>query len=67
MADNALLFKYLAKCVGMKHGIMPTFMAKPWGDVSRFDHHLMMLLICAFSTASRLLRVSLPYSCIDHH
>lgn len=33
MADNALLFKYLAKCVGMKHGIMPTFMSKPWGEV----------------------------------
>ncbi len=34
MADNAVLFKLLAKSVGMKYGIMPTFMAKPYGDVS---------------------------------
>jgi len=35
MADNACLFKLVAKSVGMKYGIIPTFMAKPWGDVSR--------------------------------
>ena len=40
MADNAVLFKYTAKSVGMKHGVMPSFMAKPWGGVS--------LTICAF-------------------
>jgi len=34
MADNACLFKLVAKSVGMTYGIMPTFMAKPWGDVS---------------------------------
>lgn len=34
MADNALLFKYLVKSIGMKHGIIPSFMAKPWGNVS---------------------------------
>jgi hypothetical protein len=34
MADNAILFKYLAKSIGMKHGVMPSFMAKPWGNVS---------------------------------
>ena len=33
MADNAILFKYVAKSVGMKYGIIPSFMAKPWGDV----------------------------------
>ena len=33
MADNGVLFKLVAKNVGMKYGIMPTFMAKPWGDV----------------------------------
>lgn len=33
MADNAILFKLLAKSVGIKHGIMPSFMAKPWGNV----------------------------------
>lgn len=37
MADNAILFKLLAKSIGVKYGIMPTFMAKPWGDVSGFD------------------------------
>ncbi len=34
MADNALLFKYLVKSLGMKYGITPSFMAKPWGNVS---------------------------------
>jgi Glutamine synthetase, catalytic domain len=33
VADNALLFKYLVKSLGMKHGITPSFMAKPWGNV----------------------------------
>jgi glutamine synthetase len=33
MADNAQLFKYLAKSIGMKHGVVPSFMAKPWGNV----------------------------------
>lgn len=40
MADNAILFKYLAKSLGMKHGVQPSFMAKPWGNVS--------LLVLAF-------------------
>jgi glutamine synthetase len=34
MADNAILFKYLAKSIGMKCGVVPSFMAKPWGNVS---------------------------------
>jgi len=34
MADNALLFKYLVKSLGIKYGITPSFMAKPWGNVS---------------------------------
>lgn len=34
MADNATLFKFTAKSLGMKHGILPSFMAKPWKDVS---------------------------------
>jgi glutamine synthetase len=33
MADNAILFKYTAKSVGMKYGIIPSFMAKPWNGV----------------------------------
>lgn len=36
MADNAILFKFVAKTVGMKYGIMPTFMAKPYSDVRAF-------------------------------
>lgn len=34
MADNAVLFKLVAKSVGMKYGITPTFMAKPYSDVN---------------------------------
>lgn len=33
MADNTVLYKLLAKSIGIKYGIMPTFMAKPWADV----------------------------------
>ncbi|KZP12562.1 glutamine synthetase/guanido kinase [Athelia psychrophila] len=40
MADNAILFKYLAKSVGMKHGVMPTFMAKPWGNLPGCSGHV---------------------------
>lgn len=36
MADNGCLFKLVAKSVGMKYGIIPTFMAKPYTDVSPF-------------------------------
>ncbi|KAF5389951.1 hypothetical protein D9757_003628 [Collybiopsis confluens] len=35
MADNAILFKFLTKSIGMKYGVVPTFMAKPWGNASR--------------------------------
>jgi glutamine synthetase len=34
MADNATLFKFVAKSVGMKRGVIPSFMAKPWANVS---------------------------------
>jgi glutamine synthetase len=34
MADNAILFKFLVKSVGLKRGVLPSFMAKPWGNVS---------------------------------
>lgn len=46
MADNAVLFKFLAKSVGMKHGVMPSFMAKPWGNVSfhEIDNFLAILI-----------------------
>jgi len=41
MADNALLYKFLAKSIGMKHGVVPSFMAKPWGNVR--DIHFVSL------------------------
>jgi len=40
MADNAVLFKLVAKSVGMKYGIMPTFMAKPWADLPGCSGHI---------------------------
>ena len=40
MADNALLFKYLAKSIGIQHGIVPSFMAKPWGNVGTMAHSI---------------------------
>lgn len=33
MADNAILFKYMVKSIGMLRGVLPSFMAKPWGNV----------------------------------
>ena len=33
LADNAILFKYLAKSIGMANGVIPSFMAKPWAKV----------------------------------
>ncbi|KAJ3528181.1 hypothetical protein NMY22_g9516 [Coprinellus aureogranulatus] len=39
MGDNALLFKYLAKSIGMQHGVMPSFMAKIWPEVGIRFHH----------------------------
>ncbi|KAH8117377.1 glutamine synthetase/guanido kinase [Phellopilus nigrolimitatus] len=40
MADNASLFKYLAKSVGMKRGVVPSFMAKPWGNLPGCSGHI---------------------------
>ncbi|EED85272.1 predicted protein [Postia placenta Mad-698-R] len=40
MADNAILFKYLAKSIGMKHGVVPSFMAKPWGNLPGCSGHI---------------------------
>jgi len=40
MADNATLFKFVAKSLGMKHGVMPSFMAKPWGDLPGCSGHI---------------------------
>ncbi|THU85647.1 glutamine synthetase/guanido kinase [Dendrothele bispora CBS 962.96] len=40
IADNAILFKYLAKSLGMKHGVVPSFMAKPWGNLPGCSGHI---------------------------
>ncbi|KAF9014102.1 hypothetical protein BDQ17DRAFT_1296282 [Cyathus striatus] len=39
MADNAILFKYMAKSIGMQYGIIPSFMAKPWGSLPGCSGH----------------------------
>ncbi|KAG5644222.1 hypothetical protein DXG03_008817 [Asterophora parasitica] len=40
MADSAILFKYLAKSIGIKHGVLPSFMAKPWGNLPGCSGHV---------------------------
>lgn len=40
MADNALLFKLVAKSVGYKYNIIPSFMAKPYSDESGCSGHI---------------------------
>lgn len=40
MADNATLFKYTAKLVGYRHGVLPTFMAKPYADQPGCSGHV---------------------------
>lgn len=40
MADMANLFKLSVKQLGLKRGIMPTFMAKPYGDQPGCSGHL---------------------------
>lgn len=49
MADNAILFKFLAKSIGMKRGVVPSFMAKPWGNVSlmALSQNILMLILLA--------------------
>jgi len=44
MADNAILYKYVAKSIGMKHGVMPSFMAKPWGNLPGCSGHVHLSL-----------------------
>lgn len=40
IADNAILYKFLAKSVGLKHGVLPSFMAKPWGNLPGCSGHI---------------------------
>lgn len=39
MADSAVLFKLVARQCGIKHGIMPTFMAKPLNNMPGCSGH----------------------------
>ncbi|KAI9339330.1 hypothetical protein BDR26DRAFT_862241 [Obelidium mucronatum] len=39
LCDNAHLFKTVVKSVGLKHGIMPTFMAKPHNNLPGCSGH----------------------------
>ncbi|KAK4058438.1 hypothetical protein OIO90_000597 [Microbotryomycetes sp. JL221] len=40
MADNATLFKWVAKTTGYKFGVMPTFMAKPYSNQPGCSGHV---------------------------
>ncbi|OAX35814.1 glutamine synthetase/guanido kinase [Rhizopogon vinicolor AM-OR11-026] len=40
MADNAILYKFLAKSIGLKHGVLPSFMAKPWSNLPGCSGHI---------------------------
>ncbi|ORY79356.1 glutamine synthetase/guanido kinase [Leucosporidium creatinivorum] len=40
MADNAELFKWVAKTTGYQFGVMPTFMAKPYADQPGCSGHV---------------------------
>lgn len=40
MADRAHLFKHTVKTVGLKNGVMSSFMAKPWGDKPGCSGHI---------------------------
>ncbi|KAI9887898.1 MAG: hypothetical protein M1823_000286 [Watsoniomyces obsoletus] len=45
MADRACLFKYLAKSIGIKHGITPCFMAKPREGMPGNSGHMHISLV----------------------
>lgn len=40
MGDRATLFKTSMKQIGLKHGVMPSFMAKPYGDQPGCSGHM---------------------------
>lgn len=44
MADNAVLFKHVARTTGLQHGVVPTFMAKPYGDQPGCSGHVHLSL-----------------------
>jgi len=40
VADNATVFKLIAKSVGIKRGVLPSFMAKPWANLPGCSGHI---------------------------
>ncbi|KAI8914864.1 glutamine synthetase [Powellomyces hirtus] len=40
MADRAHLFKTAAKQIGLRHGVIASFMAKPWNDLPGTSGHI---------------------------
>ncbi|KAL2821199.1 glutamine synthetase [Aspergillus granulosus] len=53
MADKAALFKFLAKSIGLKHGITPCFMAKPIHGQPGSSGHIHISL-CSLSSGKNL-------------
>ncbi len=44
MADRYIFFRYMAKCIGEKHGLLATFMPKPFADKTGNGAHFNMSL-----------------------
>ncbi|KAF8334260.1 glutamine synthetase/guanido kinase [Cantharellus anzutake] len=40
VADNATLFKLIAKSIGIRRNILPSFMAKPWANLPGCSGHI---------------------------
>ncbi|KAJ3068381.1 hypothetical protein HDU99_003226, partial [Rhizoclosmatium hyalinum] len=60
LADNAHLFKVVAKSIGLQHGIMPTFMAKPHNNLPGCSGHIHVSLSATdiITTAANLFHPS---------
>lgn len=61
MADNATLFKFVAKSIGMKRGVVPSFMAKPWANVSQLNICFVCCLKLTWFTSFRGAVGQLPF------
>ncbi|KAL4898694.1 hypothetical protein BDV59DRAFT_8281 [Aspergillus ambiguus] len=70
MADKAGLFKYVVKSIGTKHGITPTFMAKPREGLPGNSGHMHVSLVSMEDGQNAFLRTPLdptpPYPDVAH-
>jgi glutamine synthetase len=66
MADNTALYKLVAKSVGYKYGILPTFMAKPYSDVSGHISSLQQTLTSSNQGAPGKARCRFPLRAADN-